>query len=360
MRLIGAQNIEDIALGAAVLGSGGGGDPYLGKLMGLQAVATYGPQAVATLDEIDDDALILGSAMMGAPTVMVEKLPNGTECVHAVRAMEKYYGRKATAIMPMEMGGVNSLTALPTAAQMGIPMLDVDGMGRAFPEIQMFTATVFGYSATPMALSDEKGNNAIINTVTNRWTETLARTLCIDMGCVAMITAFPTTGRELKEWGVRGSLTFAEKIGATIRQSRTTSTNVVEEVRKVIGGFEIFKGKLVDVQRRTETGFARGEVIIDGVEAYASRTCKIAFQNENLVAFVDGEALVMTPDLISILESDTGVPVTTEGLRYGYRVTVLGSPCDSKWRLPKGLEIVGPRYFGYDLDYLPIEQRLGR
>jgi uncharacterized protein len=360
MRYINAQTIEDIALGAAVLGSGGGGDPYLGMLMGLQAVETYGPLPLATLDEVEDDALVLGSAMMGAPTVMVEKLPNGTECVNAVRAMENYYGRKATAIMPMEVGGVNSLVALPTAAQLGVPILDVDGMGRAFPEIQMFTATVFGYPATPMALSDEKGNSAIINTVTNRWTETLARTLCIDMGCVSMITAYPTTGKQLKEWGVRGTLTFAEKIGATIRQSRSQSTDVVAEVRKVTNGFEVFRGKIVDVQRRTETGFARGELIIDGVDGYGGQTCKIAFQNENLVAFVGDEALVVTPDLISVLDTDTGVPITTEGLRYGYRVTVLGIPCDARWRLPKGLEIVGPQYFGYDVPYVPIEQRLAR
>ena len=32
-------------------------------------------------------------------------------------------------------------------------------MGRAFPELQMVTFTIGGMSATPMALTDEKGNS---------------------------------------------------------------------------------------------------------------------------------------------------------------------------------------------------------
>ena len=38
MRLIYPENLEDIALGAAVLGTGGGGDPYIGKLLAQEAV----------------------------------------------------------------------------------------------------------------------------------------------------------------------------------------------------------------------------------------------------------------------------------------------------------------------------------
>ena len=76
-RLIGQQEIEDIALGAAVLGTGGGGDSYIGKLMAVRSIRACGPARMVSADEIEDDAQVAMAAMMGAPTVMVEKLPSG-------------------------------------------------------------------------------------------------------------------------------------------------------------------------------------------------------------------------------------------------------------------------------------------
>jgi DUF917 family protein len=64
----------------------------------------------------------------------------------------------------------------------------------------------------------------------------------------------------------------------------------------------------------------------------------------------------MTPDLITVLDAETGTPITTEGIRYGARCVVIGIPCDNKWRTDRGIELVGPRYFGYDTDYIPVEE----
>jgi DUF917 family protein len=360
MRLLHPENVEDIALGAAVLGTGGGGDPYIGKLMGIQAIREFGPVTLLSLDEIDDDAVIVPTAMMGAPTVMVEKLPKGDEIIKAFYALESYLGQKITATMSIEAGGLNCVTPLTVAARLRLPLMDCDGMGRAFPEIQMVTATLYGISATPFAMGDEKGNSAILNTIDNRWTETFSRSITIDMGCTAMIACYATTGKELKEWGVPNTITLVEEIGRTIREAQSSKTNVVEAVREIVGGFEIFKGKIVDVQRRTEKGFARGEAILEGIDEYDSQILKLQFQNENLMAMLDGEAVVSVPDLITVLETESGEPITTEALRYGFRVTVLGIPCNQKWRTPEGIALVGPRYFGYDMDWVPVEERYGQ
>ena len=353
------ENVEDIALGAAVLGTGGGGDPYIGKLMGISAISEFGPVTLLSLDEMDDDALIVPTAMMGAPTVMLEKLPKGDEIIKAFHALESYLGKKITATMSAEAGGLNSVTPLTVAARLRIPMVDCDGMGRAFPELQMVTATLYGVSSTPFAIGDEKGNSAILNTINNRWTETFSRSITVDMGCAAMIACYATTGKELKQWAVPGTISIVENIGRTIREARRAKANVVEAVRDAVGGFEVFKGKIVDVRRRTEKGFARGEAVIEGVDEYGSHKLELNFQNENLVAKVDGEIVVSVPDLITVLDTETGEPITTESLRYGFRVTVLGIPCNEKWRTPEGLELVGPRYFGYDIDWVPVEQRYG-
>lgn len=359
MRLITAEQLDDIALGAAVLGTGGGGDPYVGKLMAQEAIRRHGPVQLLDPDELDDDALVIPSAMMGAPTVMLEKTPRGTEIVTAFEALQAYLGRKAAATMSCEAGGLNSTTPFIVAARLGIPLVDADMMGRAFPEIQMCTPTMYGVTATPMALADEKGNSAILNTINNRWTETFARTITIDMGCTAMIALYPMTGKQVKEACVLRTISKIEEIGRTIREAHRTHTDAVEAVRRVTGGYVLWRGKVSDVRRRTETGFARGEAAITGVDAYDGQTLRVAFQNEFLIARVDSEVLAMTPDLITILDAETGEPITTESLRYGFRVVVLGIPCDPRWRTEAGLSLVGPAYFGYDAPYVPVEHRFG-
>ena len=194
MRLVTADQLDDIASGAAVLGTGGGGDPYIGKLLAKEAIRRHGPVTMLDPDELDDDALVIPSAMMGAPTVMLEKTPHGGEIVTAFESIQSYLGRKAVATMSCEAGGLNSTTPFIVAAALKIPLIDADMMGRAFPELQMCTPSLFGVTATPMAIADEKGNSAIINTVSNKWTETFARTLTVDMGCSAMIALYPMSG----------------------------------------------------------------------------------------------------------------------------------------------------------------------
>lgn len=356
---IGIAELEDIALGAAVLGTGGGGDPYIGMLMARQVLREKGDVELLDPAAIEDDELVIPTAMMGAPTVMVEKLPRGDEALKALRLLEKYLGRPATATMSIEAGGLNSMMPFVVAAQAQLPLVDADGMGRAFPELQMVVPTLHGISATPMAIADEKGNTALLETIDNGWTETFARSVTIDMGCTAMIAQYPMTGRQAREATIHGSISLARRIGRVIRDTQAGKGDVVGAVREITGGFQVFSGKVVDVARRTVKGFARGEATLDGVEEHTDRTMRLEFQNEHLIAEIDGEPVVTVPDLITVLDLETGDPVTTEGLRYGYRVAVLGIPCAAQWRSPDGLAVVGPGYFGYDVEYQPVENRHG-
>jgi DUF917 family protein len=359
MRQITAEQLDDIALGAAVLGTGGGGDPYVGKLMAKAAIGRHGPVTLLDPNEVEDEALVIPSAMMGAPTVMLEKVPRGTEIVTAFKAIQAYLGRSATATMSCEAGGLNSTTPFVVAAELGIPLVDADLMGRAFPELQMVTPTLYGIAATPMAIADEKGNSAILNTIDNRWTETFARTVTVDMGCAAMIALYPMSGKQVKEAAVARTITTIETIGRTIKASHREHRDPVEAVRAATNGYLIWRGKVSDVARRTETGFARGEAAIAGLGEDEGKTLRISFQNEFLIAQTEDEVLVTTPDLITILDAETGEPITTETLRYGFRVAVLAMPCDPRWRTPEGLALVGPDYFGYPATYVPVERRYG-
>ncbi|MDF1524228.1 MAG: DUF917 domain-containing protein, partial [Trueperaceae bacterium] len=328
MRIIQAEDLEDVAVGAAVLGTGGGGDPYIGKLMAKQAIRAHGPVRLIDVDELDDDALVVPAAMMGAPTVMVEKIPRGDELTTAFRNLEAYLGRPITAVLCGEAGGMNSTTPFVVAAETGLPLVDGDGMGRAFPELQMVSFTLHGVAATPMVMADDKGNSVVMNTVDNRWTERIARAATIEMGGSALIAFYAMDGATAKRAVLRGTVSKAQDIGRALRTAHAEKRDGVEAIRAHLEAFPLFSGKIVDVVRRTEGGFARGEAVIEGVDADAGRTCRIAFQNEFLVARTEDAVLATTPDLITILDADSGEPITTESLRFGFRVTVLGIPCD--------------------------------
>jgi len=360
MRKLGVDDIDYLAIGAAVLGSGGGGDPYLGKLMAKQAIIEKGEVCLIDVEEIPDDQLVIPSAMMGAPAVMLEKLPNGSEPEAAFKAVESFFEKKAYAVMCIEAGGINSCIPVYTAARLGLPLVDVDGMGRAFPEIPMVSFSIGGLQASPMVCCDEKGNKVVLETIDNAWVETLSRAVTVAMGLSSMIGLYVMDGKTCKELGIRGTISLAIEIGKRIILSNKRKESPVDSILEITKGYKLFEGKVSDVQRDLTTGFVRGKAQFEGIDAFKGSVFGLDFQNENLVAWLDGKPCAMVPDLITIVDRETGSPITTEHLRYGQRIVAIAMPCAPIWRTEKGLEQVGPRYFKYDLDYEPIQDIMRR
>ena len=358
MRKIGIPEIEDIALGAALLGAGGGGDPYVGKLIAIGAVQECGPVTILDPDEVPDDALVVPIAMMGAPTVLCEKAIGGEEYKTLYETVSAFYGKPIYAFMPIEAGGVNSMLPIAAAARLGLPLVDCDGMVRAFPALQMVTFTIGGGSATPMAMVDEKGNSCIFRTVTNKWTEEMARAVTMACGGSVSVSLYAMEGRFMKEYGVHGIVTRSETLGSAIRKVKEVSDKTPEEAfLEITEGYKLFQGKICDVLRDVRNGFNFGKVLLDGIGDDKGRSAYVEFQNENLTAVVDGKLLATTPDLICLVDIETFIPVPTDALKYGKRVMVVGLKCFPLWRTEAGLKLVGPRYFGVDTDYIPLEER---
>lgn len=359
MRKIGLKEIEDIALGASLLGAGGGGDPYIGKLIAMAAVRECGEVTLLDPEDLKDDDLVIPIAMMGAPTILCEKGINGCEYEKLYEMVCQFHGKKIAAFLPIEAGGVNSMIPIAACARLGLPLVDADGMGRAFPEIQMVTFTLGGVSAGPMALTDEKGNTCIFKTISNKWMEELARAVTMSCGGSVSVSMYAMEGKILKEYGIKNIITKSQKLGEAIRNIKNAKGEATPEDNfiKAAGAYKLFKGKIADVLRETRGGFNFGKVVLEGIMEYKGKTANVEFQNENLTASVDGKILATVPDLICLLDTETFIPVTTDALKYGKRVLAVGLPCDDMWRSKEGLELVGPRYFGCDTDYIPIEKR---
>ncbi|MEU7481809.1 DUF917 domain-containing protein [Lentzea sp. NPDC042327] len=353
MREIGVEELRYLARGAAILGAGGGGDPYIGRLVAEQALREHGPVLAVEPHEVPDDALVAGIGMIGAPTVMVEKLPSGTEAVTAFRTLQRELGRPITHVLPIEVGGMNSLAPFPVAAALGLPVLDADCMGRAFPMVQMVVCTLDGVPAKPLAVADEKGNSVVLDVLDNHWAERLARSAAVRMGCTAVLCSFPMSGAQARGTVIPRTLTRAARLGRLVEQARRDHADPCAAVADHLGGRVLFTGKVAGVLRENDPGFARGEALLEGSGAHDGSRFRLAFQNEHLVATLDDVVVASVPDLICVLEAD-GEPVPGERLRYGQRVVVVGAPCHPRWRTPEGLALVGPSAFGYPHGYEPL------
>lgn len=357
---LSVADVRDIARGAAVLGTGGGGDPYIGRLLVERQLREGRRIRVISVDELPGDALVLPAAMMGAPTVFVEKIPGGEGNVAALRALERRLGARAAATMPVECGGINSMMPLLLAAQLGLPVVDADGMGRAFPELQMETFHVYGVPGSPMAIAGEHGDTAVVEAGDNVRMEWLARGLTIRMGGAAYICDYPMDARTVRRTAIPGTLSLCRSVGRTLREARESHRDPFAALAAALAstiythGAVLFRGKVVDVERRTVGGFARGSVTLQAFGG--DDRLVITFQNEHLVARLNGRVRAIVPDLICTLDSETAEPVTTETLRYGQRITVFTISTPEIMRTEAALRTFGPAAFGLDDPYVPVEK----
>jgi DUF917 family protein len=352
-RLLDPDSLRALSRGCAILGAGGGGDAHVTLLQALQATEDFGPVALVDLDELPDDALIMPCAGIGATTVILEKFENGDEGTRLLEHLQFMTGRRVAALMAIEIGGGNGLLPITWAARIGLPVVDADGIGRAFPEVPQVTMHLAGIPASPAVMTDERGNLVVFRTISGHWMERLERAAAVEFGGAASSAEFSLTAAQARGATVRNSVSKAIRIGEAIGSA---AGSPVAALIAEIDAFRLVTGKVLDVERHTTSGFVRGSVVIEGLREDAGRLIRLELQNENLVALERGRVLASVPDLITVLDSETADAIATEVMRYGQRVTVIAFACDPVWRTERGIAVAGPRAFGYDFDYLPVEE----
>ncbi len=347
MQKLREDDITPLATGAWILGSGGGGSPHDGWL-NLNALYRDGV-AIYLVDpeELGDDDLVAVVSSMGAPLAGQERLADPELSAKPVRALEDWLGLRFDAVMAVEIGGGNGIEPFLVGATLGLPVVDADAMGRAFPEAQMTSFAIHGLNPFPLALGDVRDNAVIVARAASwQWMERLSRVVTTALGSTAPTAKAPRSGREVKDCAIHGSVGRAIRIGRAVEDAQRRLADPVAAVIEGEDGRLLFTGKVHDVQRRTSEGFLRGHAVLEG-----EGTFEVDFQNEYLVGRHDGLPVVMTPDIICLMDVESGEAVGTETLRYGQRIAVITLPVPAILTTPRGLELVGPRAFGYDFDY---------
>jgi DUF917 family protein len=341
MKQLDCDNLMTLSLGASLLGSGGGGDPGIlyGHLHYL--LKKNGPVTILQPADLPPEALVLPLALIGAPLISLERIPNSTQFIELLKEVRKNYPDRELVLMPAEIGGCNALTPFMLAVQTGLPVLDADLIGRAFPKLQMSKPAVMGKSRQISFLASPFGDCVRFETSCLGSLEARARETTVQFGCSAVIASFLFNAQDQDDYIIAGSLSRAMNLGRLLQTYSLDLSSFASATQAQKMG----SGILCEVRQGIEDGFLTGYAEIK----QADRKLRVYYQNEYLLVRQSGESAVNvaeSPELITLLESRSGLPLASESLRFGLKVEVLALPAPDFWLEPRAYAQVNLQAFG--------------
>jgi DUF917 family protein len=361
-----AEALEDALVGSSYLGTGGGGSLAEARELiakDLAAGLAFTMLSVSDLADSDRVACPYGLASL-APTSpeMQERLDAIGETAEPVQlafeTLERHIGQKFAAVILGEIGPLSLAEGLSIAARLGVPALDADTVGRAVPEINQHSVKVAGIPLTPIGAATPFGDELVIGKLGDPTrAEDILRSIAVASE-VCGVADSPITGAQAKTKGtlVTGSLTLARSIGAAVRTAKSADSDPVEAARAAGDGYLLFTGQIADFDWRDEDGFLVGNLKIEGTGQFAGQSFETDYKNEHLMARRNGMVVATCPDLITVIDLASHDGINNPDFTRGQSVAVLAFRCDPLWRSEAGLAVFGPRYFGYDVDYVPVEK----
>lgn len=372
-RLTNRVEVEDFVRGCTFYGTGGGGLPSNGIDSLMSEIEKGSQVGWVDVNEIDDDTITVCPFLMGSIAPHTDEVKKEMEefgltdpinkekerLGKAVAELSKYTGKKIGAVVPIELGGANTPGPLAAGILNGIPCVDGDYTGRAIPEILQTTPYIKGKVLWPVASVDEFDNICIIDKAINyRMVERIGKLIASGAYGLAGQAGFLMTGKEMKETIIPGTLTECYELGKMIRESREKGLNPIEEIIEKLDGYLLAKGTVTGKDTEDKLGYYWGTHTITGKEDFKDNIYKIWFKNENHVMWENDKPIITSPDIIVVVDAKTGEPYANPVLKIGDEVCVIGLKAREIFKTEKGIGVLGPRYFGYDIDYKPIEERL--
>lgn len=363
------QDLEDILAGSTYFGCGGGGTLADARRVidaDLDAGLTFNMLGVGEMGDDEYAAVAYGVGSL-APVSAAEierrrglARIEGSPAVAAFRLLEQHLDRTLAAVIVGELAPASVSGSLSTAAHLAIPVLDADAAGRAVPEVSQYSLLVAGIPVLPAAAVSPYGDEVLLTKVVEASREEeilrVISSVCENNLGVAD-GAIP--GKVARQPGalVTGSVSRARKVGRAVREANEGRLDPVRALLESGDGYLLFEGRITDFESGDMAGFLVGEVVISGSGRFQGNRYRIWFKNENIIGWMDDEFSVTAPDLFTLVSPSTGEAIMNHDLERGRQVAVVGFQADPLWRTPRGLEVFGPRHFGYDVPYVPIEKR---
>ncbi len=367
VRELSREELLDFIYGADIYGTGGGGSRSW-AIQQLEEAEGYSFKLI-TVDEVPRDAVVacpygVGGGVREEIRRRLSHLPrlSRREVVSlGVETLERFLGRDLYGFVAGELGAGNTFLAMYMAALTGRYIVDGDAVGRSVPEVGHSTFNLCDIGITPYVVVSPFGDTLIVTRVLNdSRAEDIDRYMAVASGGGVTVIDHPIEGHNLKGSIVEGTISKSIEVGRALREARERGRDPLEAVVEATGGAIIFRGVVEEFRREGREGFLWGETHIKGVGEYSGRRMRIWFKNENLISWLDEEPYVTCPDLITLMDPETGYALSnfTDDIRSGREVAVLGIKAPEIWRTQRGLELLSPGYFGFDIPYRPMEEVL--
>jgi len=366
MRTLSKEEVEDLLVGAKILGTGGGGEIEWVRPM-IEEVYSKGKQfRLISPQEIPDDEIVVITGSVGGGVSeeikrKVARLPRIGEHPEllATKILAEYIGKEPYAYLASEIGPGNTIVPMYVAAMLDKFAVDADCCGRAKPEMCISTTNIKGVPLTPLSIVSPFGDIMILKeSVDDFRVEDICRYMAIASGGTCGVARCPTKGKDIREAIVPLSISEAIEVGKSVRLAKAEKRDPIEALIDSLKGYKLFKGRVKSFEREEKGAFMWGTIEIDGTEDYENHQLKIWFKNELLVSWKDGTPFVTCPDLICVVDAHTAEGLSNWGddYRIGREVVVLGKKAHKMWRTEEGLKLFSPKHFGFDIEYKPIEQ----
>jgi len=367
VRELSRGELLDFIYGSDIYGTGGGGSR--GWALSQLREAEGCRFRLVAVEEVPEDAVVACPYGVGGGVreevrrrfSALPRLSRGEVASLGVEALEGALGRRLYGFVAGELGAGNTFLAMYMAALTGRYIVDGDAVGRSVPEVGHSTFNICGVGITPYVVVSPFGDVMIVTRVLDdSRAEDIDRYMAVASGGGVTVIDHPLEGRSLKGSIVEGTISKGVEVGRALREAGESGRDPLEAVEEAAGGRLIFQGVVESFQREGRGGFLWGETLLRGVGDYAHRRMRIWFKNENLISWLDDQPYVTCPDLITLLDPQTGYALSNFGddIRPGRGVAVLAIEAPEIWRTPRGLELLTPGYFGFDIPYRPMEEVL--
>lgn len=364
------EDIEPLLEGLAILGTGGGGAPAWGRAIMEQDFRAGRASSIVDVMDISDKSTVVCGGIMGSVKILesmgidqvVAHWEESFELLEVTRVMENLLGRPVDYIVPFEVGGLNTPVMLTLAARMGIPVIDGDALGRSAPETQMTSFIGHGISLTPMPLIDFYGNVVIVQeAVDPTYPDQIGRYIVTHGGGLGANNHYPMTGEQAKQAVIPNTISGALRLGCSVLNARQEDRDPIAAIEEALGGKLLHVGEITAMREEESLGFYFTTASITGRGPSRGHGGELIIKNETMMLAVDGEPKAYFPDLVLLLEPDTGRGIMSVELEKGTPVALVGVPCHPRLRralrTPLGEVAFSPARYGCgEHAFTPIEQ----
>lgn len=326
MFLLTEERARAAVYGGQLFGGGGGGQLEDGLRVARQALAA-GEITVLSWDELPPEGTVVTASLVGSPTGGAKGV-TPEHCARVYDLFRQQVSQPVAALVTNEAGGQSITNGWLTAAACSIPMVDSACNGRAHPTGVMGSMMLHRHKdyRSVQAASGGVGEKYVELCAggTIESTSQLVRQSAALSGGFVTVLRNPVSVRYGKEHCPGGVLTQCIRVGRLLRDNEGAPQRVLEALSQELDARLLLRGKTEGCALTAGGGFDVGSAFVtDG-----ARRLELTFWNEFMTAELDGVRLATFPDLIAVLDGETGLPVTSSRLRDGMEALVIAVPRD--------------------------------